>query len=86
MQYNDMHKLKQYQVSTTVMDLVVVFCIVSCLYSFLCCCVSLSLPNYRRIKIYVNDSRVDCCVGWYLADEVDVVESRLSDSVESHHA
>jgi len=44
----------QYQVSTTVMDLIVVLCIVSCLYLCLRCCVSVSLPNFRRIKIYIN--------------------------------
>jgi len=43
----------QYHVSTTVMDLIVVFCIVSCLYLCLRCCVSVSLPNFRRIKIYI---------------------------------
>ena len=35
----------QYQVSTTLMDLIVVFCIVSCLYLCLRWCVS--LPNFR---------------------------------------
>jgi len=37
----------QYQVSTTVMDVIVVFCIVSCLHLCLRCCVSVSLPNFR---------------------------------------
>ena len=31
-----------------------VFCIVSCLYLCLCCIVSLSLPNFRWIKIYIR--------------------------------
>jgi len=35
------------------MDLIVVFCIVSCLYLCLPCCVSVSLPNFRWIKIYI---------------------------------
>ena len=35
------------------MDLIVVFCIVSCLYLCLCCIVSVSLPNFRWIKIYI---------------------------------
>ena len=39
--------------STTVMDLIVVFCIVSFLYLCLRCCVSVSLPNFRWIKIYI---------------------------------
>jgi len=50
----DILLILQYQVSTTVVDLIVVFCIVSCLYLCLCCCVSVSLPNFRRIKIYIN--------------------------------
>jgi len=37
----------KYQVSTTVMDLIVVFCIVSCLYLCFRYCVSASLPNFR---------------------------------------
>ena len=42
----DILLILQYQVSTTLMDLIVVFCIVSCLY--LCLrCVSVSLPNFR---------------------------------------
>jgi len=49
----DILLLLQYQVSTTVMDLIVVFCIVSCLYLCLPCCVSVSLPNFRWIKIYI---------------------------------
>jgi len=36
-----------------VMDLIVVFCILSCLYLCLRCCVSVSLPNFRRIKIHI---------------------------------
>ena len=49
----DILLILQYQVSTTVMDLIVVFCIVSCLYLCLPCCVSVSLPNFRWIKIYI---------------------------------
>ena len=30
------------------------FCIVSCLYLCLRCCVSVSLPNFRWIQIYIN--------------------------------
>jgi len=43
----------QYRVSTTVMDLIVVFCIVPCLYLCLRCFVSVSLPHFRWIKIYI---------------------------------
>ena len=50
----DILLILQYQVSTTVMDLIVVFCIVSCLYLCLRCCVSVSLPNFRWIKIYTK--------------------------------
>ena len=35
-------------------SLIVVFCIVSCLYLCLCCYVSVSLPNFRWIKIYIK--------------------------------
>jgi len=35
-------------------DLVVVFCIVSCLFLCLCCCVFLLLPNFQWIKIYIK--------------------------------
>ena len=37
-----------------IMDLIVVFCIVPCLYLCFCCCVSVSLPNFRWIKIYIR--------------------------------
>ena len=36
-----------YILSTTVMDLIVVFCIVACLYLRLRYCVSVSVPNFR---------------------------------------
>ena len=36
------------------MDLIVVFCTVSCLYLCLRCCVSVLLPNFRWIKIYIS--------------------------------
>ena len=52
----DILLILQYQVSTTVMDLIVAFCMVSCLYLCLCCCVSMSLPNFRWIKIYNSDN------------------------------
>ena len=46
----DILLILQYRVSTTVMDLIVVFCVVSCLYLCLRCCVSVSLPfvTYRQ--------------------------------------
>ena len=37
----------KYQVSTIVKDLIVVFCIVACLYLRLRYCVSVSVPNFR---------------------------------------
>ena len=43
----DILLILQAQVSTSIMDLIVVFCIVSCLYLCLRCCVSVSLPNFR---------------------------------------
>ena len=49
----DILLILQYQVSTTVMDVIVVFCIVSCLYLCLRCCVSVLLPYCRWIKIYI---------------------------------
>jgi len=39
------------------MDLIVVFCAVSRLYLCLRCCVSVSLPNFRWIKIYIKGGR-----------------------------
>ena len=36
------------------MHLIVVFCTVSCLYLCLFCVVSVSLPNFRWIKIYIS--------------------------------
>jgi len=43
----DILLILQYQVSTNVMDLIVVFCVVSCLYLCVRCCVFVSLLNFR---------------------------------------
>ena len=56
----DILLILQYQVSTTVMDVIVVFCIVSCLYlcfALLCFCVAavLSVNKDLYIKMYRND-------------------------------
>jgi len=52
----DILLILQYQVSTTVMDLIVVFCIVglSCLYLCSHCCDFMLLPNFWWIKIHVK--------------------------------
>ena len=55
----DILLILQYQVPTTVMDLIVVFCIVSCLYLCLCFCVSVSLSNFWWIKIYIKNKDHD---------------------------
>ena len=52
------------------MDLIVVFCIVSCLYLCLRCCVSVSLPNFRRIKICISCSCIRAVATKGLGEQV----------------
>jgi len=46
----DILLILQYKVSTTVMDLIVVFCIVSCLYLCLRCCVFVHATEFSVNK------------------------------------